>query len=233
MDEQEFLEGYDPSAFDRPSVTVDLVLVGLYRGQLSALLLRRSRPPQSGRWALPGGFVAIDESLDQAAARLLREKVGVAKAHLEQLYTFGAVSRDPRMRIITVAYLALLRESQMAEAVRMGTVEVATLTAEPLKALDMGGAPLSLAFDHREILTLARDRLRNKIDYSDVAFALLPDHFTLRALQNAHEAILGIKLNKPAFRRRVLDRGRLIATGVHEQDSSHRPAELYRLRDPS
>nr|WP_294813582.1 NUDIX domain-containing protein [uncultured Sphingomonas sp.] len=224
-----FLNDYDPAAYDRPSVTVDLVLLGMHRGRLSALLVQRDQPPQAERWALPGGFVAIDESLDAAAARLLRDKADLDGAHLEQLYSFGAVDRDPRMRVITIAYLALLREEQMASAARAGLVTVAALEGETVAATGEDGAALPLAFDHQEILTLARDRLRGKIDYSDVAFAFLPERFTLRALQDVHEAVLGAPLNKPAFRRRMLDRGRLIATGTREEDASHRPAELFSL----
>lgn len=231
MDDTAFLRDYDPAAFDRPSVTVDLVLLGMHLGQLAALLMRRDQPPQAGCWALPGGFVGIDESLDAAALRLLHDKAGLDDAHLEQLYSFGAVDRDPRMRVITIAYLALLREDQMTAAIRSGRVAAAALVGDPVSALDEEGAPLPLAFDHALILTRARDRLRGKIDYSDIAFALLPERFTLRALQDVHEAVLGVPLNKPGFRRRMLDRGRLIATGAREADASHRPAELFRLRD--
>ena len=228
-DDAAFLKDYDPSAYDRPSVTVDLVLLGIINRRLGALLVRRDQPPQAGHWALPGGFVAIDESLDAAAARVLRDKVGLDDAHLEQLYSFGAVHRDPRMRVITIAYLALLREDQMVAAARAGRAGLVLLEGETLAAIGEDGSTLPLAFDHRDILTLARDRLRGKIDYSDVGFAFLPDRFTLRALQDVHEAVLGTTLNKPAFRRRILDRGHLIATGVKEDDASHRPAELFRL----
>jgi 8-oxo-dGTP diphosphatase len=226
-----FLSDYDPQAFERPSVTVDLVLLGLHRGRLSALLAKRDQPPQAGRWALPGGFVRMEESLDAAAHRLLRDKAGIADAHLEQLYTFGAVDRDPRMRIITVAYLALLGEPELVSAAAADGAVVAALSGEPMEALGADGTALPLAFDHREILALARDRLRGKIDYSDIAFAFLPRRFTLRGLQDVHEAILGVRLNKPAFRRRMLDSGRLVATGLREKEASHRPAELFRFRD--
>ena len=229
ISDEAFLSDYDPAAYDRPSVAVDLVLIGVYLGKLSALLVRRSQPPQADRWALPGSFVAIDESLDAAAARVLREKVGLDGAHLEQLYSFGAIDRDPRMRVITVAYLALLREEQMAGAARVGRVTVAALEGDPVAAIGEDKSLLPLAFDHREILTLARERLRGKIDYSELAFALLPERFTLRALQDVHEAILGVSLNKPAFRRRMLDRGWLVATGLREEEASHRPAELFQL----
>jgi 8-oxo-dGTP diphosphatase len=225
----DFLGAYDPNAYDRPSVTVDLVLLGMIGGRLSALMLRRDQPPQAGRIALPGGFVAMDESLDDAAARILHDKAGLDGAHLEQLYSFGAVDRDPRMRVITIAYLALLREDQMAAAVNSGQVCAVALAGDPVAAIGADGEALPLAFDHQQILGLARERLRGKIDYSDIAFAFLPERFTLRALQDVHEAILGTPLNKPAFRRRMLDRGRLIATGTREEDASHRPAELFRL----
>lgn len=228
-DEAAFLNAYDPTAYDRPSITVDLVLLGMHRGRLSALLVQRDQPPFAGFWALPGGFVAMDESLDHAAERLLRDKAGLDGAHLEQLYSFGAVDRDPRMRVITIAYLVLLREEQMEAALRTGLVTFAALEGEPVETINVDGTPLPLAFDHQRILTLARDRLRGKIDYSDVAFAFLQPLFTLRALQDVHEAVLGTPFNKPAFRRRMLDRGWLVATGMREEDASHRPAELFRL----
>jgi len=228
-----FLSDYDPAAFDRPSVAVDLVLLGVQAGRLSAMLVEREQPPQVGRWALPGGFVGIDESLDAAAARVLRDKAGLADAHLEQLYTFGAVDRDPRMRVVSVAYLALLTEDAVAVASAKSRITVAALDGDPVIATRAGEGALPLAFDHATILMRARDRLRGKIDYSDIAFAFLPPAFTLRALQDVHEAVLGTRLNKPAFRRRMLDRvvdgRRLVATGTREADASHRPAELFRL----
>ena len=231
--EDAFLNDYDPAAFDRPSVAVDLVLLGIHAGRLSALLVERDQPPQAGRWALPGGFVGIEESLDAAAIRVLRDKAGLADAHLEQLYTFGAIDRDPRMRVVSVAYLALLTEDAVAAASAGARITPAAIDGDPLVATRADGEDLPLAFDHAAILTRARDRLRGKIDYSDIAFAFLPPAFTLRALQEVHEAVLGIRLNKPAFRRRMLDRvvggRRLVATGMREADASHRPAELFRL----
>jgi 8-oxo-dGTP diphosphatase len=238
VDEAEFLAGYDPTAYPRPALTVDLVLFGLREGRPAALLLRRNQHPHLGRWALPGGFVGIDEDLDAAATRVLRDKADIPHAHLEQLYTFGAIGRDPRARIVTVAYLALLPESAFAEAPERGLVAAAIEVpwageaGGPVTALSPKGETLPLAFDHAEILAMAVLRLRGKLDYSEVAFALLPDLFTLRQLQDVHEAILGTPLNKPAFRRRMLDRGWLDPTGRHEAGTSFRPAELYRLRRP-
>ncbi|MGU3538987.1 NUDIX hydrolase [Methylobacterium sp. A54F] len=237
MTEPEFLERYDPAAYERPALAVDLVLLGLLGDRLGVLLKQRDRHPQAGLWALPGGFVGIAETLDAAAARILRDKAGIAGARLEQLYTFGAVDRDPRMRIVTVAYLALLPEAPFAEA-RAGAagLTAATLAVPwageaggPVSAVSEGGAPLGLAFDHADILALAVKRLRGKLDYTDVAFALLPEHFTLRQLQDVHAAILGAPLNKSAFRRRMRDRGWIAPTGAREAGTAFRPAELFRF----
>ncbi|GJE62205.1 NUDIX hydrolase [Methylobacterium trifolii] len=244
MSEAEFLSTYDPAAYERPALAVDLVLMGVRDGRPGALLLKRTEHPHAGRWALPGGFVGLDETLDAAAERILRDKAGIARAHLEQLYTFGAVERDPRMRIVSVAYLALLPERAFSEALDgMPELSPAVIAVSwageaggPVAALSTGrragGEPLGLAFDHADILALAILRLRGKLDYSDVGFALLPEQFTLRQLQDVHEAILGKALNKPAFRRRMLDRGWLEPTGSREGGTSFRPAELYRFRRP-
>ncbi len=236
--EAEFLARYDPGAYERSAVTVDLVLLGLRDGRPAALLRRRDQHPDLGRWALPGGFVGPAEDLDAAAARVLSEKAGLPGAHLEQLYTFGAVDRDPRMRIITVAYLALLDERAFAGALEHAPDLVPAGVTGPLPERPDGavsvtspkGEPLGLAFDHGDILALAVRRLRGKLDYSDVGFALLPERFTLRQLQDVHEAILCTTLNKSAFRRRMLDAGRLAPTGAREAGTSFRPAELFRAR---
>jgi 8-oxo-dGTP diphosphatase len=235
-----FLASYDPAAYERPSVTVDLALLSVRDGALHALLMRRTQPPAEGRWALPGGFVGMDESLDEAARRVLHEKAHIASAFLEQLYTFGAVERDPRMRIITVAYYALLPAARFAKALEqsdeLALAKVVTAwkgeTGGRAEALAADGARLGLAFDHADILGLAVKRLRGKLDYSQVGFELLPPQFTLRALQDVHEAILGVRFNKPAFRRRMLDKGVLEPTGLREQGVTFRPAELYRFARP-
>jgi ADP-ribose pyrophosphatase YjhB (NUDIX family) len=222
--------------YARPSVTADLVLMSVRDGRLAALLQKREKAPETGKWALPGGFVGIDESLDSAAERVLAEKARMAGAWVEQLYTFGEPKRDPRGRVITVAYFALLPEERFGPALTAATdlklaevlVDWAGETGGPAKALGEDGRKLPLAFDHADIIGLAVKRLRGKLDYSDVAFALLPELFTLRELQQVHEAILGLSLNKPAFRRRLLDSGRLRATGRREAGTGFRPAELYR-----
>jgi 8-oxo-dGTP diphosphatase len=233
MDERTFLEDYDPTAFARPSLAVDLVLMSVVEGAPAVLLLRRDAHPFQGMWTLPGAFVDIAESLDAAARRALGGKAHMQGAYLEQLYTFGAVDRDPRTRIISVAYFSLLPADRFAAAlVADPTLTLARLTLgetdETATARTADGGALPLGFDHGAILATALRRLRGKLDYSPIAFALLPDRFTLRALQEVHEAILGTALNKPAFRRRMLDRGWLAPTGEREAGASFRPAELYR-----
>lgn len=240
MTEADFLKDYDPAAYERPSVAVDLILLGIHEGRPAALLLERKEHPFAERCALPGGFVGIDEALDAAAERVLHDKAGVAEVHLEQLYTFGAVNRDPRMRIITVAWLALLDEISFNAALAANPALIPAVidvpwigeTGGPITALSPTGDTLDLAFDHANILALAILRLRGKLDYSDVGFALLPERFTLRQLQDVHEAILGTSLNKPAFRRRMIDKGWLAATGAREEGTSYRPAELFRFQRP-
>lgn len=213
------MEGYDPAAYPAAAVAVDLVLMTVEVGRLKVLLAPREEAPFEGVPALPGGFVRPDEDLDAAAARVLADKAHLGAAWLEQLYTFGDPSRDPRMRVIAVAYFALLPARRLRSALA---------EAPALRLLSAGETP-PLAFDHERIVALARERLRGKLDYAPVAFSLLPDEFTLRDLQDVHEAILGRTLNKPAFRRRMLDTGWIEPTGRRETGASYRPAALYRF----
>lgn len=231
-----FLQAYDASAFERPSVAVDVVVLTVREGQLQVALYRRPEPPQRGRYALPGGFVGLSESLDDAARRVLREKVGLEGMFLEQLYTFGSVKRDPRTRVITVAYYALIAppsfEAIAAERGALAAVVEVDWPGEaggPARALGPGGKELPLFVDHADILGMALKRLRGKLDYSPVGFQLLPESFPLRALQEVHEAIRGEALNKDSFRRRMLASGHLEATGERERDVAYRPAEMYRF----
>lgn len=235
MDDTEFLASYDATQFERPSVAVDVALLTVADGVMRALVVERVEPPQAGRWSLPGVFVHMDESLEDAARRALADKAGItATVFLEQLYTFGEPTRDPRTRVISITFYALVAPETLAGSdlrrVRVpwdgeagGTVEV--MSAE--------GIPLPLAFDHAEILGMAVKRLRGKLDYSPIGFQLLPERFTLRRMQDVHETILGRALNKDSFRRRMLAMGQLEATGEREDDVEHRPAELYRFTNSS
>jgi 8-oxo-dGTP diphosphatase len=213
-------DAYDPADFPPLAVTVDLVLMTVHDGRLAVLLQHRSEPPHKGEWALPGGFVRIDESLDAAARRILVDKAGLGDAWLEQLFSFGDPGRDPRMRIVTIAYFALVPAADLTAALEDND----ELTLAPLDALP------ALAFDHAAIVDHAAARLRGKLDYAPIAFALLPPLFTLRALQDVHEAILGTNLNKPAFRRRMLDKGWIEGSGEREEGGAFRPAELFRTK---
>jgi 8-oxo-dGTP diphosphatase len=233
-DEIAFLAGYDASRYPRPSVTVDVVLLTVRDDSLRVLLARRPDPPDRDRWALPGGFVGIDEALDVAAERILREKAGLRDVFTEQLFTFGTPDRDPRTRVISVAYYALVEPTRLGAAVRSFASErlcVARVEADdasgPAAALDDEGSHLALAFDHAEIIAIAVRRVRGKLDYAPIGFELLPRAFSLRDLRRVHEAILGRPLNKDSFRRKVLDRGLVNPTGRRASGVGHRPPELY------
>jgi 8-oxo-dGTP diphosphatase len=236
-EEQAFLEAYDPNQFERPSVAVDVVLLSASEGTLLTLLHQRRDHPFRGRFALPGGFVGMDESLEAAAERVLADKCQVRGLFLEQLYTFGNPDRDPRTRVITVAYYALVDRMRFAEAVeRVSGAAVAGLevpwegeTGGPVEARSENGQSLPLAFDHAQILGMAVKRLRGKLGYAPIGYQLLPSRFTLLELQRVHETILSRSLNKDSFRRKMLASGELEATGESQKDVDHRPAELYRF----
>lgn len=235
--EEEFLAKYDASAYERPSLSVDVAILSVVDDGLGTLLVRRESHPHRGRAALPGGFVRMSESLDDAAERVLREKAGARGVFLEQLYTFGAIGRDPRTRVVSVAYYALVDGRRFAsidtDARPVFTARIDVPwegeTGGPVDAADEQGRPLVLAFDHADILGMAVKRVRGKLDYTPIGFQLLPERFTLRQLQHVHEVVLGRPLNKDSFRRRMLASGQLDATGERQTDVDHRPAELYRF----
>ena len=208
-------------AYPRPMVTVDVVTFTVREERLQVLLVQRRNPPFAGRWALPGGFVGMDESLEEAALRELAEETGVAQAYLEQLYTYGAPDRDPRGRVITVAYFALIPA---------GTPIRPEGGDDAAQARWFATADLPpLAFDHAEIVAYAVRRLRYKLEYTAVGFELLPEEFTLSELQRVYEIILGEKLDKRNFRRRMLQANIIEAT-PHLRSGEGRPARLYRYR---
>lgn len=211
-----------PSEYTRPAVTVDCVVFGYAVGkQLKVLLIERLNDPFAGRWALPGGFVEENEPLETAALRELEEETGVQNIFVEQLYTFGSPNRDPRGRVITIAYYALVNLEK--HPVHAGT------DAKHARWFPVDELPL-LAFDHQLILEAALNRLRTKIRYQPIGFELLPEEFTLTQLQELYEAILGVRqaLNKRNFRSRILKMGVLKEVGIQEH-VAHRPARLYRF----
>lgn len=236
--EQAFLANYDASRYPRPSVSVDICLITAIDGKLKALMTHRDQFPEKGKWSLPGTFVGLDESLVEAANRALSKKTGVSGIFLEQLYTFGEADRDPRTRVISVAYYALVNYQQLepllpdVDQIQLVELDVPWEGEQggAVRARDAQGKRLKLAFDHAEMLGLAVLRLRGKLGYAPIGFELLPRKFTLRQLQTIHETILGRKKNKDSFRRTVLASGLVVATGEFEASVGHRPAELYRFK---
>lgn len=232
--------GYDASKYERPSVTVDVVVFGMFgsldlgdagetaaaeapgQPELRVLLVRRRNWPFQGCWAIPGGFVNMDESLDDAARRELEEETGLRNVYLEQLYTFGTPDRDPRTRVISVAYYALLPghtyETRAAD------------DAQEANWFPVTALPHNLAFDHAHILDVALRRLRAKADYAGIAREFLPPTFTLRQLRRIYETVLGRTLDRANFTRRMVTGGDIEETGTVDRGGAHRPAKVYRFR---
>lgn len=215
--------------YAKPSVAVDLAILTVTDGKLRVLLMERGENNIPG-WAMPGGFVHIDETPEDSVARVLKQKVGIKGAHFEQLATYGALGRDPRGRVISIVYLALcpahmLDGHDLAHIVIDWEGEVGGAAS-----VQMSDIVLPLAFDHAAILGDVVKRLRGKLDYSPIGYALLPKRFTLRDVQEVHEAILGRPLKKPPFRRKLLDRGMIVPTGEFETGGAYRPAELYEVK---
>ncbi len=208
--------------FPRGALTVDCVVFGYHDGQLKILLIKRGVAPFKGHWALPGGFVRMTETLDEAALRELEEEAGLSQVYLEQLYTFGSVKRDPRERVVSVAYYALVR---LIDHQTRAATDAADARWFPLDAIP------DLAFDHAEILAMASERLRSKLTYQPIGFELLPEKFTLSQLQRLYEAVLGTALDKRNFRKKVLSYSLLVPLDEQQRDGAHRPAQLFRF-DP-
>lgn len=204
--------------YPRAALTVDCVVFGFDGSELQVLLIRRALEPFKNRWALPGGFVRVEETLDEAARRELEEETGLRDVFLEQLYTFGSVKRDPRERVVSVAYYGLVKPA---------AVQAAT------DAVEARWFPVSkvspLAFDHADIFQAALTRLRGKLAYQPVGFELLPPKFTLTQLQRLYEAVLGREIDKRNFRKKVLGYDLLVPLKEKHQEGAHRPAQLFRF----
>ena len=206
--------------YARAALTVDCVVFGVDEQELKLLLIQRGNAPFLGTWALPGGFVHVDESLEAAAARELQEEAGVAPLFLEQLFTFGAVERDPRERVVSVAYYTLVKLSDHKVRAATDAADAAWFGVNDLP---------SLAFDHEEIVQTALERLKSKVRYQPIGFELLPHKFTLSQLQRLYEIVLERELDKRNFRKKVLGMDILIETDELERDVAHRAARLYRF----
>jgi 8-oxo-dGTP diphosphatase len=243
-EDRAYLATYDPRKYPPVAVTVDIVILTIHRGELSVLLVRRGVPPYRGLWALPGGYVRPNEDLGAAAARELREETGVglteappadadgagradpearlAGAYLEQLRTYGAPDRDPRMRTVSVAYLALVADVGEPR----GGDDAAEAWLWPVAGLEQGRP--RLAFDHARIIRDGVERVRSKLEYTSLATSLLPEPFTIGDLRRVYEAVWGLRLHPANFRRKVLATpGFVVPTG--ERASTGRGwTELYR-----
>ena len=208
--------------YARPSVTVDCVVFGLDLDaeDLKIVLIQRSGRPFAGMWALPGGFVDMGETLEQAAKRELQEETGISRLYLEQLYTFGDPGRDPRDRVITVAYYALVKLTDHTIKADTDASDVAWFGVSDLPRL---------AFDHAKIVATALGRLKGKVRYQPIGFELLPAKFTLSQLQRMYEVILERRLDKRNFRKKILGMGLLVETSEIQKDVAHRAARLYRF----
>lgn len=266
--EEAFLKAYDSSVFEKLSMTTDILIMsvsnedtGNYRKlsekKFSILLVKRDNYPFKDKWCLPGGFVGIDETLDEAAKRVLKTETNLKDIYIEQLYTFSDIKRDPRMRVISTSYMALVDKNRLMDKLSANASWFNVFMLEDEKSynvtLDNGieeikfvvGKKLrdkttdrydfniikndKLAFDHPLVIVSGIERLKNKIEYTDIVFNMMPKYFTLGELQQVYEVILGKKLLDPAFRR-------IIANKVEKTDKvqtggGHRPSALFRYKN--
>lgn len=266
--EEEFLKEYNPNEYDRLSVTVDILILSVsneedvnYRKtdkkKMSILLVKREDYPFKDKWCLPGGFVRIDEDLDNAPIRILKSETNIDDIYLEQLYTFGDVNRDPRMRIISTSYMALVDKNRLNKNITkkaswfdilsceeqdniitiildngQTTIKFAIQKTLKEKTTDRYSFKLlrndALAFDHPLVILSGIERLRNKIEYTDIVFNMMPELFTLGELQKVYEVILGKKLLDPAFRRIISDK--VEKTEFMKTGGGHRPSVLFKYK---
>lgn len=207
--------------YPHPAVTTDVVLFTIHDERLESLLIRRAAPPCQGRWALPGGFVDIDEDLEDCAKRELAEETGVTGVSLEQFYTFGAPGRDPRERIISVAYYALVPAEELSIRSASDAEAVGWFAVKDLP---------ELAFDHNQIVAMAHERLAAKLNYSTIALRFMPAKFTLARLQSVYEVVLGHRLDKHRFRKRILATDCIEYGGEWLRRANYRPVRLYQVK---
>ncbi len=208
--------------YARPALTVDCVVFGIDEEDLKVLLIQRGLQPFEGSWALPGGFVQMEESLPDAARRELQEETGLDRVFLEQLFTFGEITRDPRGRVVSVAYYALVRLLDHK-------VQAAT-DAQDASWFPVWDTP-TLAFDHSKILQMALERLKGKVRYVPIGFELLPKKFTLTQLQRLYSTVLERELDRRNFRKKILSMDILDELDEVERDVAHRAARLYRFNE--
>jgi len=210
----------DIHKFEKPSVTVDIVIFTIKNNDLKILLVKRNLEPFKDKWALPGGFVRIHESLEDAAKRELEEETGVKNVYLEQLYSFGEPKRDPRGRVITIAYMALVNSDDIK---LKATTDVSDAQWFSTKKIPQ------IAFDHKQILDYSLKRLKWKFEYTPVAFSLLPKKFTISQIQKIYEIVFNKKIDKRNFAKKIVSLNILKEEGINK-NVSHRPPMLYSLK---
>lgn len=223
MDEKEYLEMYNPGDFERPSVAVDLLVFTMEEDRLKIVLVERKEHPFQNKLSLPGVFVGMKETLDEAATRGIVEEAGLRDIYFEQLYTFGEVNRDPRMRVISVSYMAIVDVEQIQLSAGERTASVALYDVENLLDTDE-----EIAFDHKKMIEYGRNRICNKIEYTNIAFEFLPEEFTLPQLQRVYEVLLHKKLHKASFRQKI--EPLVEETGQMKTGDAYRPSKYYRVR---
>lgn len=224
MEEKEYLEKYSVNDFERPSVAVDLLIFTMENDRLKILLLEREEHPFKNKLALPGVFVGMEETLDEAVTRGITEEVGIRDIYFEQLYTWGDVNRDPRMRVISVSYISIVNVDKIQMAAGERTISVALYDVEELLASEA-----EIAFDHRKMIEYGKERICNKVEYTNIAFEFLPEEFTLPELQRVHEVLLNKKLHKAYFRQKV--EPLVEETGQMKTGDAYRPSKYYRLKE--
>lgn len=210
--------------YPKPSVTVDIIIFSIKENELKVLLIKRNLQPFKDMWAIPGGFVRSDEDLKTAAERELKEETGVDTAYLEQLYTFGEPKRDPRGRVITVAYFALINAEQSERKLSAAT-DVSEAKWFSIKELP------KLAFDHREILEYAIKRLKWKFEYTPIVFSLLPGKFKITQIKKIYDIIFDKEFDKRNFIKKLLSLNILDETSDTEENVPYRPAKFYTLKN--
>ena len=265
--EEEFLKDYDSSLYDKLSITTDILILsvsneetGNYRKlsdkKFSVLLVKRDNYPFKDKWCLPGGFIKIDEDLEDAAKRILKNETNLQNIYLEQLFTFGDPKRDPRMRVVSTSYMALIDKNKLNEKITKNASWFNIDFTEDEKRINVtldNGYKLikfsikkvlrdkstdrydyiiekndSLAFDHPKVIVSGISRLKNKLEYTDIVFNMMPRYFTLGELQQVYEVILGKKLLAPAFRRIIA--GKVSKTEKYKTGEGHRPSVLYEYK---
>lgn len=223
ISEIEFLKTYDNSEYEKPSVTVDLLIFTIENDDLKIVLVRRKEMPYLGCLALPGVFVKMNETLESAAHRTVEEKVGMCDVYLEQLFTWGEIDRDPRMRIISVSYMALVSTEQLKLIKGNKVLDVSLYSVNSIL-----NEHENLAFDHIEMLKYAMERIKNKVEYTRIAFEFVEHEFTLPRLQKIYEILLGKELYKANFRKKIIQL--VEETDKKTEGEAHRPSKLYKLR---